>query len=279
MPETALVALDRFRAADWAPDVAVALARKLQVSLRMAYVVDEAGLEAPIPEHHAGVMVRRTFRGTEREWELTGQAWLELQEYVSACDAAGVSHAVEVYVGDPRSIWVAQARSCDLVMIPAAETDFKGWKKRFSNLHWILAEHSMRPVLIFHPDGCPENGIEFFYSNHRVSARSLPWVAALQARLGGSLHVFTNKGSLWNHVSDAECRRFLDQHGIRAQFPTTSVMARLGERMGSGGAQDLGGRPLLILDGGFRKGFCLQKHRRLVSHLIRHSNHCIVLCA
>ena len=279
MLETALLALDRHRRDAQSVNSAVALARKLRVSLRMAYVVDEADLEVPIPEHFAGALTRRVIRGTQRELELTGQARSELEAYASACEAAGVSHSAEVYVGEPKSIWVVEARSCDLLMIPAAQTDFEGWKKRFSNLHWILAERSKRPVLIFHPGECPENGIEFFYSNHRVSARSLPWVALLQRRLGGRLHVFTSKGSLWNHVWEAECRRFLDQHGVRSQFPATSAMARLDERIGGMGAREPDGRPILILDGGFRKGSCLRKHRRLVRHLIRNSSHCIVLCA
>lgn len=275
--QSILVCADHYRKNGFARDNPIALAKKLQSSLRVAYGVDLKDLQVFAPGPPSGESGRWVYRGTPKEAELVAEGSGELEQFRTVCEEASVRYSGDLFVGSSEMVWAGEARSSDLLMILPVDEDFWHFERWLGSMFWRIAARSCRPVLLFRRDEVPKNGAVLFYSNRLESARALPYVSTLCSTLEMPLTVYSCEVGSRDYARRDECKTFLEEHQITATFSEEEVLEVLAGEAKHPGSQ-IEEPSLLVFDRGFHKGLWFQKRRRVVEQLIRTSQHWILLC-
>lgn len=273
---TILVALDRRRRGEDIRCNSIAVAKKLGASLRAVYAVGFADLRVLVPAPPLGQPVRLPLRGTPLEARLSAEGREELERFAASCRQSAVKYSGDVFVGDPQSLWVEEARSSDLAVVFPAEDDFGFFARLLGSGVWDLVTRACRPALALRRDGPSPERMVLFYGNRVGSARALPWVASLCLELGMWLTVYLMQGNHRDYSRDDECEAYLERHGLTVTMGKKGqqVLARESKRPGG----EFRDRCVLAFDGSFRRGSRFGRRRRLVERLIRTSHHGVLLC-
>ena len=273
--ERILVACDRHRKGDYTDAPAIDVARRLNASLFMVYVIDSRELISPFPLP-MGHVVRAPIRGTPLEGELAAEGREALQQFATKCDVEAIGHSETTCVGPPDIAWGELARTTDLVLVTPVKEDFGFWPRVFGAKFWRIATSANRPVLITRPNGFVVDHIHFFYSNRHSSSHALPHVAALGRTLAAPVTVQFADEPQRRYGRIEECEEYFAGRDLDVSF----VGGRAIHEVERAAREDAKEERLLAFDrpfAGRRWGPPLRR-RALVDQFIKDSRSSILLC-
>jgi len=189
-------------------------------------IVDEPGIRAIEPEKPVGgtpgVDPVYYMGYHARLADVHRQAEQLLEQFAARCALAGVAHAEVKNVGSPYERIAAEAQSCDLVVLA-----------RGSRFHFTARDHDShetlrkvlkdtpRPIVVVPATPCPDGPIVIAYDGSLQAERALAAFQATGLGESGEVHIISVEASAAVAAQHAErCRKFLEQHGIKAVVHT-----------------------------------------------------------
>ena len=272
-----LAATDRYRSGPDTQRTAVALAQKLQASLRIAYVVDVDDVRILAPGPPYGSLMRQYVPGSAIEQKLVAEGEEAVEAFAVHCDRENVQHTEQMRVGPPAMTWAEEARACDLVLIRRVDHDFLRFDRWFGSKFAHIVARSGRPVLIPRQCEVPSGKMVLFYRRRMESATALPWVATICSVLDMGLVVCLGRRPPRPYARDDVFEDFLNQHQMSATVDERRALPVLRE-LAEGGHAGLDSSAVLTFDVGFHRGAWFRKRRRLMERVIRTTQHGILLC-